>query len=30
MTHLAIQERVEDSAADWLEPVSDTDYTRST
>jgi len=30
MTHLAIQERDGDSAADWLEPVSDTDYTRST
>jgi quercetin dioxygenase-like cupin family protein len=26
MCHLAIQERDNDSAADWLEPVSDADY----
>lgn len=28
MTHLAIQERAGDSAADWLEPVSEQDYLR--
>jgi len=26
MTHIAIQERLGDSAVDWLEPVSDADY----
>lgn len=26
MTHLAIQERIDDRAVDWLEPVSDADY----
>jgi quercetin dioxygenase-like cupin family protein len=27
MTHIALQEAQDGSAADWLEPVSDTDYT---
>ncbi len=26
MTHIALQEQVDGSAADWLEPVSDADY----
>ncbi|MEP2715911.1 cupin domain-containing protein [Pseudophaeobacter sp.] len=30
MVHLALQEEVEGSAADWLEHVSDADYLRST
>ena len=29
MSHLAIQEKQDDSAADWLDPVSDADYLRS-
>ncbi len=30
MVHLAIQEAIEGSAADWLEHVSDADYQRPT
>ncbi|WP_121060750.1 cupin domain-containing protein [Chachezhania antarctica] len=29
MTHIAVQEAVDGSAADWLEPVSDADYATS-
>ena len=29
MTHLAVQEALDDQTADWMEPVSDTDYTRA-
>lgn len=29
MTHIALQEELDGSAVDWLDPVSDADYSRS-